>query len=60
MSMLDKIKSALKGREDTVRMVVDKAGTALNQRTGNKYHKQVSQVQKKINEQLRSDTDRPR
>lgn len=47
MSMLNKIKSALKGREDTVRKVVDKAGTALNQRTGNKYHKQVSQVQKR-------------
>ena len=59
MSFSDKIKSALKGREDTVRKVVEKAGNAVNQRTGNKYQEQVNRAQGKINEQLRANSDRP-
>jgi hypothetical protein len=59
MSFSDKIKSALKGREDTVRKVVEKAGNAVNQRTGNKYQEQVNKAQDKINEQLRASNDRP-
>ena len=59
MSMVDKIKSALKGREDQVRKVVEKAGDTFNQKTGNKYEKHVNRAQEKINEQLRADGHGP-
>jgi MT0933-like antitoxin protein len=59
MSIIDKIKSMLKGHEDTVRKAVDMAGDAFDQKTGNKYQKQVDQAQEKIDEQLGASADRP-
>jgi MT0933-like antitoxin protein len=59
MSMIDKIKSAIKGHEDIAEKVVEKAGDLFDQKTGDKYQKQVDQAQEKINEQLRSNPDRP-
>ncbi|MFC8830519.1 antitoxin [Streptomyces sp. NPDC057137] len=58
MSMLDKLKGLVKGREDTVRKGVDKAGDAVDRKTGNKYKSQVDTAQEKLNEQLGSQ-DRP-
>ncbi|KOU19034.1 kanamycin biosynthetic protein [Streptomyces sp. WM6372] len=55
MSMLDKLKGLLKGHEDTARQGVEKAGDAVDAKTGNKYQSQVDMAQQKINEQLRSD-----
>ena len=52
MSMLDKLKGLIKGREDTVRRGVDKAGDAVDRKTGNKYQGQVDTAQQKINEKL--------
>ncbi|MFJ8015606.1 antitoxin [Streptomyces sp. NPDC096339] len=57
MSMLDKLKSMLKGHEDTARQGVEKAGDAFDAKTGNKYQSQTDMAQKKINEQL--GTERP-
>ncbi|MCI3226938.1 antitoxin [Streptomyces sp. NP-1717] len=54
MSMLDKLKGLVKGHEDTVRKGVDKAGDAVDKKTGNKYERQVDSAQEKINEQLGS------
>ncbi|MER6776243.1 MULTISPECIES: antitoxin [unclassified Streptomyces] len=61
MSMLDKLKGLLKGHEDVARQGVDKAGDAVDAKTGNKYQSQVDMAQQKINEQLGSDKpqDRP-
>ncbi|MEV6421180.1 antitoxin [Streptomyces sp. NPDC051662] len=58
MSMLDKLKSLLKGHEDQARQGVEKAGDAFDRKTGNKYSDQVDIAQKKINEQL--GTEQPR
>lgn len=52
MSMLDKLKGMLKGHEDMTRKGVDKAGDAVDKKTGNKYQSQVDSAQKKMNEQL--------
>ncbi|MFB7586398.1 antitoxin [Streptomyces sp. NPDC056169] len=52
MSMLDKLKGMLKGHEDTARQGVEKAGDAIDAKTGNKYAGQVDTAQQKINEQL--------
>ncbi|WP_330174980.1 antitoxin [Streptomyces sp. NBC_01498] len=54
MSMLDKLKGLVKGREDTVRKGVDKAGDAVDKKTGGKYQGQVDTAQEKLNEQLGS------
>ncbi|WP_030158732.1 antitoxin [Streptomyces sp. NRRL S-244] len=62
MSMLDKLKGLIKGHEDTARQGVDKAGDAVDAKTGNKYQSQVDMAQQKINEQLGTDKppqDRP-
>ncbi|MEV0990318.1 antitoxin [Streptomyces sp. NPDC049949] len=61
MSMLDKLKGLLKGHEDVARQGVDKAGDAVDAKTGNKYQSQVDMAQQKINEQLGTDKpqDRP-
>ncbi|MFK0046331.1 antitoxin [Streptomyces sp. NPDC090741] len=58
MSMLDKLKGLLKGHEDTARQGVEKAGDAVDSKTGNKYQSQVDMAQQKINEQL--ETDKPK
>ncbi|MFJ7996242.1 antitoxin [Streptomyces sp. NPDC096310] len=52
MSMLDKLKSLIKGHESTARQGVEKAGDAFDRKTGNKYQSQVDTAQKKIDEQL--------
>lgn len=52
MSMLDKLKGMLKGHEDTARQGVEKAGDAIDAKTGNKYQSHVDTAQQKINEQL--------
>ncbi|WP_327130624.1 antitoxin [Streptomyces sp. NBC_01343] len=57
MSMLDKLKGLLKGHEDVARQGVDKAGDAVDAKTGSKYQSQVDMAQQKINEQL--GTDKP-
>ncbi|MFF4099123.1 antitoxin [Streptomyces sp. NPDC001903] len=61
MSMLDKLKGLLKGHEDVARQGVEKAGDAVDAKTGNKYQSQVDMAQQKINEQLGTDKpqDRP-
>ncbi len=52
--MFDKLKSMMKGHEDTVRTGVDKAGDAVDEKTGGKYSGQVDTAQQKLNEQLGS------
>lgn len=52
MSMLDKLKGMLKGHEDTARQGIEKAGDAVDSRTGGKYQSQVDTAQQKLNEQL--------
>ncbi|GAA4988004.1 antitoxin [Kitasatospora paranensis] len=52
MSMLDKLKGMLKGHEDTARQGVDKAGDAIDSKTGGKYQSQVDTAQQKMNDQL--------
>lgn len=62
MSMLDKLKSLIKGHEDTAHRGVGKAGDAFDQRTGNKHSGQVDSAQKKMDEQLGTEPpkdDRP-
>jgi hypothetical protein len=52
MSVLDKIKGALKGHEAQVSQGVEKAGDMVDQKTQGKYASQVDMVQKKANEEL--------
>ncbi|MFJ1706073.1 antitoxin [Kitasatospora sp. NPDC088346] len=52
MSMLDKLKGMMKGHEDTARHGVEKAGDAIDEKTGNKYQSQVDTAQQKANEQI--------
>ncbi|MFE3601153.1 antitoxin [Streptomyces sp. NPDC059096] len=52
MSMLDKLKSLIKGHESTAHQGVEKAGDAFDRKTGDKYRSQVDTAQKKIDEQL--------
>ncbi|WP_329061334.1 antitoxin [Streptomyces sp. NBC_01429] len=59
MSMLDKLKSLLKGHESTARQGVEKAGDAFDRKTGNKYQSQVDAAQKKIDEQIGTDEQHP-
>lgn len=54
MSMIDKLKGLVKGHEDTVRKGVDKAGDAVDRKTGNKHKGHVDTAQQKLNEQLGS------
>ncbi|MER6314860.1 antitoxin [Streptomyces sp. NPDC001581] len=52
MSMLDKLKDLIKGHPDQARQGVEKAGDALDSKTGNKYQSQVDTAQQKLNEQI--------
>ncbi|GAA3764070.1 antitoxin [Streptomyces tremellae] len=56
MSMLDKLKGMMKGHEDTTRKGVDKAGDAVDKKTGNKYESQVDSAQKKMDGQIGNDS----
>ncbi|MBV2155362.1 antitoxin [Kitasatospora sp. SUK 42] len=53
MSMLDKLKSLLKGHEDQAEKGVDKAGSAVDERTQGKYSGQVDTAEEKLKEQFR-------
>jgi hypothetical protein len=55
MTMLDKLRSMLKGHEDQAHQGVDKAGDAFDKRTGDKYASQTEKVKQQVDEQL----DRP-
>ncbi len=52
MSMFDKIKSMLSGHEDTVRQGVDKAGTAVDDKTQGKYSDRIDSAKQRMDEQL--------
>ncbi|GJF31300.1 hypothetical protein KNE206_40000 [Kitasatospora sp. NE20-6] len=52
MSMLDKLKNMIKGHEDTARQGVEKAGDAVDAKTGGKYQGHVDTAQQKISDQL--------
>jgi len=52
MSVLDKIKGALKGHETQANQAVDKAGDMVDQKTGNKYSSQVDKVQEQAKKQI--------
>ncbi|MGK5631385.1 antitoxin [Streptomyces sp. URMC 123] len=52
MSMLDKLKSLVKGHEDTARQGVEKVGDAVDTRTQGKYSRHVDTAQQKLNDQI--------
>lgn len=52
MSVLDKIKGALKGHEAQANQAVDKAGDMIDQKTGNKFQSQVDMVQEQAKKQI--------
>ncbi|MFB8183243.1 antitoxin [Streptomyces sp. NPDC055966] len=52
MSMLDKLKSLLHGHEDQAQQGVEKAGDALDERTGSKYESHVDTAKQKLDERL--------
>ncbi|AKN74119.1 MULTISPECIES: antitoxin [Streptomyces] len=61
MSVMDKLKSLLKGHESTADKGIDKGGDYLDQRTGNKYQSQVDTAQDKVRDEFgtRQDRDTP-
>ncbi|MFF8834164.1 antitoxin [Streptomyces sp. NPDC015130] len=59
MSMLDKLKGMIKGHEDVARQGVEKAGDAVDAKTGGKYRSQVDTAQQKIHEQLGTQEQQP-
>ncbi|MER0244011.1 antitoxin [Streptomyces sp. HSW2009] len=52
MSMLDKLKSMLKGHEDTARKGIDKAGDAVDRKTGGKYSDKIDSAQQRLSDQM--------
>ncbi|MFJ8672224.1 MULTISPECIES: antitoxin [unclassified Streptomyces] len=52
MSMMDKLKSMLKGHEAQTEKGVDKAGDFVDGRTQGKYSGQVDQAQDKLKDQF--------
>ncbi|WP_042403636.1 antitoxin [Streptacidiphilus carbonis] len=55
MSVLDKIKGALKGHEAQADKGVDKAGDMIDQKTGGKYASQVDMAQEQAKKQIGDD-----
>lgn len=53
MSMLDKLKSLLKGHEEQAEKAVDKAGDTVDERTQSKYSDQVDAAQEHVRDQFR-------
>ncbi|NGO72445.1 antitoxin [Streptomyces boncukensis] len=51
MSVMDKLKDMLKGREDTADQGTDKAADAVDEKTQGKFSDQVDAAQDKIKEQ---------
>lgn len=52
MGMLDRVKKLAKGRERQISQAVDKAGDAVNKRTGGKYADQIDKVGDKVDDTL--------
>ena len=52
MSFMDKIKGMLKGHESQADKGIDKGGDYVDQRTGNKYEKQVDTGQDKARDEF--------
>lgn len=59
MSVLDKVKGMLKGREDKASQAVDKAGDLIDEKTGGKYASQVDMAQNQAKKQLGTDDQAP-
>ncbi|MGW3041050.1 antitoxin [Kitasatospora sp. NPDC001159] len=53
MSMLDKLKSLLKGHEEQAEKGVDKAGDTVDEHTRGKYSDQVDATQEHVKDQFR-------
>jgi hypothetical protein len=52
MSVIDKLKGMMKGHEDQAHQAVQKAGDAVDKKTGDKYTGQVDSVQQKLDQQI--------
>lgn len=52
MSMMDKLKSMVRGRESQTRKGVDKAGDAVDERTQGRYRGQVDTAQDKLRDEF--------
>ncbi|MEV5878977.1 antitoxin [Streptomyces sp. NPDC052101] len=61
MSLMDKLKSMLKGHEEMADKGIDKGGDYIDQRTGDKYQSQVDAAQDKLKNEFgtRQDRDNP-
>ncbi|MFI7102391.1 antitoxin [Streptomyces sp. NPDC050161] len=60
MSMMDKLKSLLKGHESQTSKGVDKAGDYVDSKTQGKYKSQVDKAQEKLKDQFgRGDQGQP-
>ncbi|WEV27471.1 antitoxin [Streptomyces sp. 71268] len=59
MSMLDKLKNMLKGHEDTARKGMNKAGDAVDRKTGGKHRDKIDTAQQKFDDQLGKRRDDP-
>lgn len=57
MSMMDKLKQMMKGHESQVGKGVDKAGDAVDKKTGDKYKSQVDTGQDQLKNRFGSDGD---
>ncbi|MFJ8623838.1 antitoxin [Kitasatospora sp. NPDC093550] len=55
MSMMDKLKSLLKGHEEQAEKAVDKAGDTVDDRTQGKYSGQVDAAQEHMKDQFRNE-----
>ncbi|GAB7184812.1 antitoxin [Kitasatospora sp. Ki12] len=55
MSMMDKLKSLLKGHEEQADKAVDKAGDTVDERTQGKYSGQVDAAQEQLKNQFRDE-----
>ncbi|MFF2148437.1 antitoxin [Kitasatospora sp. NPDC058190] len=55
MSMLDKLKSLLKGHEEQTEKGIDKAGDAFDERTEGKYSSQTDAAQDRLKQQFRDE-----
>ncbi|MET8624247.1 antitoxin [Kitasatospora sp. NPDC004669] len=53
MSMLDKLKSLLKGHEEQAEKAVDKTGDTVDERTQGRYSHQVDAAQEHVKDKFR-------
>ncbi|HSV67870.1 MAG TPA: antitoxin [Mycobacteriales bacterium] len=52
MSVLDKVKGLLKGREQQAKQAVDKIGDVIDSKTKGKHHDKIEQAEQKVAEQM--------